>query len=88
MARIIDLPTEILLQIFREVQRDGTNDCYPILLLNAAAACQRFFDVTFEIYWQWDEKRWLSLVKKSPMIDWRKISYGVWKGHVEEESRL
>lgn len=52
---IDDLPAEILLQIFHDLHGlagGPSQDLYGSSLVFASAVCQRWFELTFDVYWQ------------------------------------
>jgi len=82
MTQITDLPSEIILQILRDVQRECGNDTFELAPLGAT--CRRFQDITFEIYWKWITEGEPAARKEK----WEKAAYDSWKDYAKDTGRL
>lgn len=88
MTHIDDLPSEILFQLFHDLRSlagGPSEDPYGSSLVHASAVCQRWFELTFVVYWQ-DKKKKMRLIGGA-QGNWRKemgIEYHLWSWNVKE----
>lgn len=80
MPHITSLPDEILLTIAGYIYAD---DLYDHSMPSLAATSQRFFDITFEVYWLHRVKHFATKSAGDELVVRREYYRGIWTEHVK-----